>query len=869
MDAKKNLSPLPTILCSNARSVFPKIDLLRGVVSIRPFDCIIVCESWLNESITDDLLHITDFSLFRDDRSARIGGGVATWIHYKFLPSIFVLKNKPPEIECIGIHLTVPRIFLFACYIPPVPAIRDSALISSFIIEEVDRFLGLHPNSYIILCGDFNRLDVSNISLNCNLVNLFNRPTYGEAQLDYILISETLLSRYTVSDFLPLDNSKTPHLSLVAEPSLSSISLTSYCSSFPVFDLHPANVCRFVDALSKVNWSEFYRCDCSVNEKAIVLDQIICAAFDASIPVRFVSLLTTDKPWMTPFIKSLIEQRWQAYRMRDFPLYHRLKEKIKAKIVKAKSRWFTVRKSKDLWKAVNISLGKNSSDPLRSLCAKFPDQQHAVNAINEALSMVFCPFGTASNLPTSPDALEHFAWSVNINEHIVYDYLTSLVVTKASPQIPTRLFKEASHFLCGPLAHIFSLSVDQACFPLSWKVAAVVPVPKCVNPTLRDIRPISLLSIPSKILERLVLKSSSKYLLSCYGPEQFGFRPFSSTACALIFLHHHVTASLDKPEVVGMQIVSYDLSKAFDRLKPDVVLRRLQECHFPRKFVQWIESYLTDRRQYVKIGEVLSDVIPVTSGVPQGSILGPYLFSAVMGSFSTARSDSRIVKYADDCAFCFPLYAGQSNDHVVVEHNRFLAWCSEMGLTINFKKCKSLALRGRQQCIPVQLNNVVTVKSLKLLGVTFQENLSWNMHFDNVVLSASRRLGGIRTLRPFLSCAELKTVYFAIVRSILEYCNPLFLYMSSRDQCRLDRIQRRFHKLLCGTNCKETCLENLSERRRSQAERLFRAAMSPEHALHSLLPQRSVRSGRFLLPRLRTLRYMKSFMNQCTKLFRI
>ena len=103
---------------------------------------------------------------------------------------------------------------------------------------------------------------------------------------------------------------------------------------------------------------------------------------------------------------------------------------------------------------------------------------------------------------------------------------------------------------------------------------------KCARPTINDIRPITLLPIPSKILEHLVLQSVKEYLLSCYGPEQFGYRPFSSTVCVLISLHHHITAFLEKPEIVGMQIVSYDLSKAFDRLKPDVILCRLQDC-FP------------------------------------------------------------------------------------------------------------------------------------------------------------------------------------------------------------------------------------------------------------------------------------------------
>ena len=282
---------------------------------------------------------------------------------------------------------------------------------------------------------------------------------------------------------------------------------------------------------------------------------------------------------------------------------------------------------------------------------------------------------------------------------------------------------------------------------------------------------------------------------------------------------------------------------------------------FPVNFLSWVKSYLSDRKQYVGIGECFSDQLSVMSGVPQGSLFGPYLFCVVIGSFSQARSDSFLMKYADDCAFCFPLYAKQSNDHVLREHKRFLSWCREVGFLINYQKCKSLIIRSRQECHHVLLPDVKMVKSLKLLGVTFQENLAWNTHFDNVALSSSRRLGAL------LSRNELKLVYFSTARSILEFSNPLFLALSPTDQRRLECVQRRFHKLLCGSACREACLPSLLQCRRAQLKRLFRAAASPEHVLNRLLPTCASRSGRFLLPSIRSLRFKKAFMNQCAIFF--
>ena len=135
-----------------------------------------------------------------------------------------------------------------------------------------------------------------------------------------------------------------------------------------------------------------------------------------------------------------------------------------------------------------------------------------------------------------------------------------------------------------------------------------------------------------------------------------------------------------------------------------------------------------------------------------------------------------------------------------------------------------------------------------------------------MIKTASQRFYPLRILRPSLSNANMKTVYYGIIRSLLEYCAPLFVGISITDSKRLDKIQRRFHRLLCGSTCLENCLQPLDERRAELSLRLLRAAMDEDHILHRDLPARSI-SGRFILPLRRTERRGKSFFLCASKLF--
>ncbi|MEL7309251.1 MAG: reverse transcriptase family protein, partial [Pseudomonadota bacterium] len=331
-------------------------------------------------------------------------------------------------------------------------------------------------------------------------------------------------------------------------------------------------------------------------------------------------------------------------------------------------------------------------------------------------------------------------------------------------------------------------------------------------------RPISLLPTPLKILESLILTHLASNFIRCYGNEQFGFRPGSSTVSALISLHDRITHYLDQGNVAGVQILSYDFTKAFDKLSFDIIIRRLLSSNiFPSQALRWLQSYLYDRKQCLRIGTVSSNPLPITSGVPQGSSLGPYLFAASIGEFTLDNCDSYLIKYADDFVICSPLFKNSANLHIEEAHNRLLHWVSDTSLTVNLRKCKSLAIFSSSYCNPISVVDVQSVDTVKLLGVSFNNKLSWKEHVNSVISSTSKSLFLFRLLRKYFTKSELISVYFATVRSRLEYCSPLFLGLALGESVRLDKVQNRFHRIICGRSCDKQCFPPLLNRRQALA----------------------------------------------------
>ena len=141
----------------------------------------------------------------------------------------------------------------------------------------------------------------------------------------------------------------------------------------------------------------------------------------------------------------------------------------------------------------------------------------------------------------------------------------------------------------------------------------------------------------------------------------------------------------------------------------------------------------------------------------------------------------------------------------------------------------------------------------------WSNDLKWDKHFDSVSRMFASRLHCLRVLKNFLAKDELLLVYGSLLRSLFEYCSPVFVSLPKSNSTRLDRLQRRAHTLICGKECTDTCFEDLTIRRLQQATKFFKQTQTPSHVLHVLLPRVRENSNRFFLPCFNTARRTASF----------
>jgi hypothetical protein len=810
----------------------------------------------------ENATEIGDYVCFRDDRINRIGGGVALWIRSSIV-SCVVPCNHSSDFECAIVKLPALKIIIMALYLPPNIAKPKSSNVNSFVISALDDCLMHNPGFDVVIAGDLNRFDVKEVCCSLGLRNINNRATYANSELDYILLSVSLSNNYTISLCAPFDRSKVPHKSLLAVP-LNGSSESSHYVIRRVYDLRSSFIENFVKKIDSVDWSFLENPDLSLNAKCSLFQGFLEAAASECIPVSFVKCSASDKPWITTLVKDLINKRWRAFRKGDYATYNCLKIKIQSEIQKAKFLWTKKMQHRDIWKAVRSHLGKNSPSLIMSLLSQYTSTVEAADAINAHLFSVFVDsdWSTVNDLFAAYSQDDVSRWMIDVSPCMIQTALRQLSRHKSSPDLPNILYKSVACQLSAPLSKLLELSFELGLVPEPWKRAVISPIPKTRNPTIKDIRPISLLPPLAKIMERVVLKSIKCKLLENYDNNQFGFRPNSSTQCALAFLHNQVTDYLDDPSTFGVMIVSYDYSKAFDRLRFDLIIKRMIECKFPSRIIAWMIDYLMQRTQVVRIGEVESRSMQIVSGVPQGSILGPFLYSFATATYCPMSNNCHVIKYADDTSLIFPLYKSSNNDHVSEEHKHLLAWSVENDLEMNVSKCKALIVRKSNVFHSVAfpfLTGVQYVDKINILGVFFNCKFTWTSHIDYIIKKCSRLLFAFRIIRGALSSSNLNLLYCSLVRSIIEYCSPVYIGLSSSDARRLEYLQKRFHRLICSSECNDSCLSTVTERRLILAMKFLDKVMkNNNHVLHKLLPPKS-KFDRFILPPRRTERRSKSF----------
>ena len=222
-----------------------------------------------------------------------------------------------------------------------------------------------------------------------------------------------------------------------------------------------------------------------------------------------------------------------------------------------------------------------------------------------------------------------------------------------SDDMPPILMKNGADLIALPLCYIFNLPFKSSFYPLQRKIVDVSPVPKSCSAKNKKLRPIS-----SKMFEKVVVNRYRESLLMSIDHSQFANRSESSTVFALTTVQDAVVKFLDDVSVCAIRLVTFDMTRAFDCIPHHLLLNCIVQSNFPHclNFVNWLNSYLSDRYQRVKFGNVRSSDVLVTSGVPQASILGPLLFALYFSSYNPSSCKVRAVKYADDITLVIPIY---------------------------------------------------------------------------------------------------------------------------------------------------------------------------------------------------------------------
>ena len=426
---------------------------------------------------------------------------------------------------------------------------------------------------------------------------------------------------------------------------------------------------------------------------------------------------------------------------------------------------------------------------------------------NQHFSLIFTPENT-SNLNELRRELDaswgHDAVSeITICQDEVQDLLSNLDTSKGCgpDDIPARLLKEGAPWLASSLTRLFNLSLSQGHLPRDWTSAKVTPIFKNGSKhSVANYRPISLTCIVVKTLERLFHNHLTNSLGDKLSHHQHGFQKGHSCQTLLLETVHEWAQNLDRAS--STHVIFTDFSKAFDLVPHQRFLLKLESIGVRVKLLKWIESFLTNRRQRVLLDGCISEWTPVTSGVPQGSILGPLLFIIYVNDIPQTLSSPTHL-FADDCAIYCKVSSQPDCQSLQEDLSRLSEWCQKWQLPLNTKKCKAMCITHKKKpptfTYYINNNTLEWVDTFKYLGI-LDSRLKWQAQVEGTVLKASRVLNLLRRTMKDCSMDAKKKAYTALVRPLLEYTAPVWSPYLHRDIDMLEKVQKRAVRWVCRTS---------------------------------------------------------------------
>ena len=382
--------------------------------------------------------------------------------------------------------------------------------------------------------------------------------------------------------------------------------------------------------------------------------------------------------------------------------------------------------------------------------------------------------------------------------------ILSLVSSKKSLSpngIPAFIFSNLKDILASPLASLFNLSLQTGIFPDILKRTYITPIfKKGDSNDVTSYRPIALLCHISKIFEKLLHRHIYNYVSSVISPNQHGFVKKRSTLTNLLHLNNFLIHNLDL--LAQIDVIYTDFCKAFDRIIFELLIHKLSKFNFHPTLLKWFRSYLTNRPNFVLYnGHKSSKYIP-TSGVPQGSVLGPLLFILFINDLVLILKNFCLL-YADDLKIFKLITSSLDSINLNLSLATLFKWCSTWDLELNISKCYFISFyKTKQKCFSFNYSindiNLQEVTTIKDLGVMYTSNFSFQPHINTILKKSFKMLGFLkRNSVYFTNLKTILTLFKLLVLPHLEYCSPIWSPYTLTNINAIERVQRKFVKFLC------------------------------------------------------------------------
>lgn len=768
---------------------------------------------------------------------APVGGGVLCAVRRCFSCSSVDIANPDNlEVLCVELSLPTKRILIVTFYIPPAD---DGTSYESLLRMLESLCNNLSPSDEVLCMGDFNIPRASwcySAADDCVISDCSTARSYEKDFLDGVSAAGLSQASLVVNEFgksldlifttaadsttvtrcqTPLLSETNHHPAHHVKLCFDNLDCNSSTDCIYQFNFKKADFHELNDTLASSDWSPVLSAD-NIESASANFYTIIFDCFSTCVPLS--ALKSSSKaPWLDKDLLGLKNQKAKAWKKfcfsrsdDDYQHYAILSNLF---IIRSKAAYLDYLNSmkaifkndpKQFWNFVNR---KRKSDGYPASLSFLG----TVSNDSSDISNMFCDFfKSAFDNDVRDPQNEDFEYLAKfpqaslqvkdlfIDEETISRHVAGIPVGfGCGPDgVPACVIKNCASSLNPVLCFLFNLSLKSGVFPSTWKQSLIIPHhKKGARNDVSNYRPIACLPSIAKLFEAIIVEALYFHTKSLINPSQHGFTKGRSTTTNLVEFSSFVINSIEKGKQVDC--IFTDFSKAFDRLNHRILILKLGILGFPLVFLNWLSSYLSNRYQRVLFRGTLSQEIAVTSGVPQGSHLGPLLFVLFINDASAFLSHSRFLVYADDTKIFREVNA--PNDCVLLNNdlNDFYAWCVLNRLPLNVDKCSSISFCRKN--IPLNHDYLVNNRTLskvdvvKDLGVVFNKKFTFDNHLDYIVGRANSILGFVkRWAKEFNDPYLTKTLYCAFVRSILEYASVVWDPYYAVGCKRVEGVQRRF-----------------------------------------------------------------------------